>query len=39
MKQKIDKDNKINKDNNIAFTEVGFTSEIGVRMRLWLASL
>lgn len=28
----------IAEDNKITFTEVGFTSEIGVRIRLWLAS-
>lgn len=28
----------IGEDNEIIFTEVGFTSEIGVRLRLWLAS-
>ena len=28
----------IAEDNEIIFTEVGFTSEIGVRIRLWLAS-
>lgn len=28
----------IGEDNQIKFTEVGFTSELGVRARLWLAS-
>ena len=28
----------IAEDNKITFTEVGFTSEIGVRIRLWLAT-
>ena len=28
----------VGEDNQITFTEVGFTSELGVRMRLWLAS-
>ena len=27
----------INKDNNIMFRETGFTTEIGLRLRLWLA--
>jgi len=29
----------IDENNEITFTEVGFTSEIGVRTRLWLAKL
>lgn len=28
----------IDKDNNIMFRETGFTSEIGLRLRLWLAN-
>jgi len=28
----------VGEDNQIIFTEVGFTSELGVRARLWLAS-
>lgn len=28
----------IDKDNNITFRETGFTSEIGLRLRLWLAN-
>lgn len=29
----------INKENNIEFVEVGYTTEIGLRMRLWWAGL
>ena len=29
----------INKENNIEFVEVGYTTEIGLRLRLWWASL
>jgi thiol-disulfide isomerase/thioredoxin len=29
----------INKNNQISFVEVGFTSELGARLRLWLASI
>lgn len=29
----------INRDNKIEFTEVGYTTELGLRMRLWWAGL
>ena len=29
----------VNKDNKIEFTEVGYTTELGLRMRLWWAGL
>lgn len=29
----------INKDNKIKFTEVGYTTELGLRLRLWWAGL